>query len=652
MRTLICIIFLFLQLGCVAQRQAEYTSKVPKAVRLFESALKFYDIKQDDKALSSINEALQADSTFVEVYLLRATIYEDQKKTDKAIEAYKESLRFLPDFFPNTYYTLGNLYFGQEKYADAKSYYEKYLTYQKASAGLKYEAQLKLKSCIFADSAMKHPVTFQPVNMGDAINSTDEEYFPAITADGNTFLFTRRNKTLNEYGRKSEQEDFYISQRAGNNWSVAIPLNEVNSTGNEGAPALSSDGRYLFYTACMELDGYPGKRTGKGSCDIFLSRKDGTRWGLSRNLEEPVNTGSWESQPSFSSDGRTLYFVRRIKNENGHTHSDILVTHIGDNGQWSVPVSAGDKINTSESEMSVFIHPDDQTLYFSSNGHPGMGGLDIFYSRRQKDGTWGEPVNIGYPINTSGDENSILVSPFGEVAYFASNRSDSKGGLDIYQFNLPPMTRPQAITYMKGKVMDANSKQLLAANFELIDLATGVRIISSASDPVTGEFLIALPSGKSYALNVSRKDYLFYSDNFMMTDPKSAAEPFLKDVLMHPMKAGESIVLKNIFFATDSFALKEASKIELGKLLHFMKANPGLKIEIGGHTDNVGDKKYNQLLSEKRARSVFDYLVSDGILASRLLFKGYGDSKPVADNNSEKGRAQNRRTEFTVVSVN
>jgi outer membrane protein OmpA-like peptidoglycan-associated protein len=328
------------------------------------------------------------------------------------------------------------------------------------------------------------------------------------------------------------------------------------------------------------------------------------------------------------------------------------VTFINDSSRWSEPVPLSERINTSGDEQSVFIHPDDQTLYFSSDGHPGMGGLDIFMSKRQPDGSWGEPINLGYPINTANDENSLLVSPAGDIAYFASDRSGGKGGLDLYQFELYPAIRPEPITYMKGKVYDANTKEPIVASFELIDLATAKPVMRSVSNSGNGEFLVCLPAGKSYALNVSKDGYLFYSDNFELKNPKSVKEPFLKDVPLHPIKAGESVVLKNIFYDTDQFNLKDESKAELGKLISFMNKNPKVKIEISGHTDNVGTKTHNQTLSENRAKAVFDYLIANKIQESRMSYKGYGDSKPIASNDKEDGRAQNRRTEFMIVSVN
>ncbi|HRH67806.1 MAG TPA: OmpA family protein [Bacteroidia bacterium] len=346
-----------------------------------------------------------------------------------------------------------------------------------------------------------------------------------------------------------------------------------------------------------------------------------------------------------------MYFVRAIKGSDGRSQRDILVSKIGDNSAWSEPVSVSDKINTPGDEMSVFVHPDDQTLYFSSDGHPGMGGLDIFMSKRSPTGEWGVPVNLGYPINTTADENSLLVSPSGELAFFASDRPGGKGQLDLYQFALPEAMRPQPVTYMKGKVFDIETKKVLAASFELIDLATGKTVVSSTSNSGNGEFLVCLPTGKSYALNVSKDGYLFYSENFQLKDAKSAKDPVLKDVGMKPIKVGQSVVLRNIFYDFDKYDLKDESLAELGKLISFLSKNPKIRIEVGGHTDNVGGKAYNQQLSEKRAKSVYDYLVKNGITESRLEFKGYGDAKPVADNSSDQGRSQNRRTEFTILSM-
>jgi len=651
------LLFCFCATAIFAQRP-EYSSKNVRAIKAFENAITCFNHHYDDKAIEYLDESLKADPSFTEAYILKANVYESQHKYEKAIEAFHQSFAVNPDFFPNNYFTIGRIELSLQQYDSAHVHLEKFLSYKNISPELTERANRLLGNCDFAAEAVKHPVPFSPVNMGDSINSADEEYFPAITADGKTFLFTRRLKTKNEYGHDVMQEDFYVSHFVKNYWTEAKPLAEINTPGNEGAPALSADGQYLFFAACQEAGEpgdpvrYRGTRRGKGSCDIFIAKKVGGQFQHERNLEEPVNSGLWESQPSFSSDGRTLYFIRAVKSKDGKTNRDIYVTHIDDSSHWSGPVPLSDKINTPGDEQSVFIHPDDQTLYFSSDGHPGMGGLDIFMSRRQPDGSWGDPVNLGYPINTPNDENSLLVSPSGEMAYFASDRAGGKGGLDLYQFNLYPEVRPQKITYMKGRVTDAFTHQPLTASFELIDLETAKPLIRSTSNSGNGEFLVCVPSGKNYALNVSKDGYLFYSENFEAKDVKNAKDPLLKDIAMHPIQAGESVVLKNIFYETGAYNIKDESKAELGKLIDFLVKNQKVKIEISGHTDNVGLKSTNQVLSEKRAQAVYDYLVAKGIAAARLSFKGYGDSKPIASNDKEEGRSQNRRTEFTIVSVN
>ncbi len=648
MKRILFISFLVFSNTVFAQK--DYTSSVPKAIRYFVSAVKLYDQHMNSKALESVDEAINADQKFIEAHMLKANILTDLKQYDNAITSYKNAIEINPDFFPNNFYSLGKVEYLTGKYEDAKTHFEKFLTYPSLKPTMVSNAKKFITNSAYAQDAILNPVPFSPKNMGDSINTADEEYFPGLTADGKSFLFTRRMKIASPTGARSQQEDLYMSTLLKNGWSLARPVNEINTMGNEGAPSLSADGQYIFFTACEELGSDGAYRT-NGSCDIFLSKKKGDKFTTPRNLQSPINTSGWESQPSFSSDGRTLYFARANKDKNGMTQYDIMVSRIGDNSEWSAPVSVSDSINTDFDEISVFIHPDDQTLYFASNGHPGMGGQDIFMSRRGKDGKWGKPINLGYPINTVNDENSLLVSPDGEMAYFASDRAGGKGGLDLYQFSLYEKVRPQPVTYMKGKVFDAETKQVLAASFELIDLATGKVVVSSTSNVGNGEFIVALPTGKSYALNVSKDGYLFYSENFQLKDVKTSKEPFLKDVPLKPIKAGQSIVLKNIFYDTDKFDLKDESKIELGKLISFLNKNSTVRFEVSGHTDNTGTKPHNQTLSENRAKSVYDFLLANGIPAARMTSKGYGDSKPVAENTTESGRAQNRRTEFMITGV-
>jgi outer membrane protein OmpA-like peptidoglycan-associated protein/Tol biopolymer transport system component len=646
----IAVLVLFFFYGDSLMAQPEYTSSVPSAVRHFEAAIRLYEGRMNEKALEQVEEAVKADPKFIEAHMLKANLLTDMHQSEKAIVSYKDAIAINPDYFPTNFYSLGVEEFNTEKYADAKEHFEKFLTYPKARGILAAKAKKMITNCDFSIDAVKNPVVFEPKNMGDSINSPDLEYFPTITSDGKTFIFTRMLPAT-VHGRPSHQEDFYISHMTAKGWEKAKPIEELNTPGNEGASALSADGQYLFMIACNDMMELEGARKTKGSCDIFISKKKGDQYMPPRNLEEPINTSMKESMPSFSSDGRTLYFTRRFVLPDKTMQSDIMVSRIGDNSEWSAPESVSDMINTEGDEISVFIHPDDQTLYFCSDGLPGLGGFDIYMSRRDSSGKWQKPVNLGYPINSSQDEMSFLVSPDGKTAYFSSERKGGFGGEDIYQFSLYEKVQPKPVSYMKGKVFDADTKKPLAAHFDLIDLATGKTVVSSSSDEINGGFLVSLPTGKSYALNVSKDGYLFFSENFELKGSKSA-EPFIKDVPMMPIKAGEKMVLKNIFYETDKFDLKKESMIELDRLVTFLKKNPKINFEISGHTDNVGTKPYNQTLSERRAKSVYNYLLSKEIAAARMTSKGYGDSKPVAENTTEKGRAQNRRTEFMVTSTN
>ena len=514
----------------------------------------------------------------------------------------------------------------------------------------KARARLGLANCVFAAEAITQPVPFEPKNLGAGVNSADPEYYPCITADDNTLIYTRRVKApeIPVYGM---QEDFYVSQRGNDGtWQASKPVPVVNTRAfNEGAGTLSPDGRFIIFTKCSLEDGsYGGELRGLGSCDLFISRRIGDRWTAPENLGTPVNSRNWETQPSLASDGRTLYYIRGMVAQDGIKSMDIFTCTFQDDGTWSKPEKLGDNVNTPYQEESVQIHPDGRTLYFSSNGHPGFGGLDIYVSRKQADGSWGKALNLGHPINSGADENSLLVSADGKVAYFASDRTGGFGDLDLYGFELYPEARPLPVSYIRGKVYDKTTKAPVEADVQLYDVADGKLATGAYSDPKTGEFLVCLPSGRTYALNAGAEGYLFFSQNYDVAagNPK---EPITLDVPLSPLTAGSTIALRNIFFNTASYELLPASNAELDKLVLLLKNNPALRIELGGHTDNVGADAANLLLSDNRAKAVRDFVVAKGIDGARITAKGYGETVPVATNDTEEGRAANRRTEVKVL---
>jgi outer membrane protein OmpA-like peptidoglycan-associated protein/tetratricopeptide (TPR) repeat protein len=634
----------FLFLVQLSYSQINYSTKNKKAIKYFDQAMQFFQTKEMAECESNLMKALKEDDQFTEAHLLLAQIYEEQKKYELAIKSYNNVIDIDPDFFPNIYYSMADDEFQLGKYGDAQNHLKQYLTYDKIAPQTKKKATFLLKCCDFAIVAVKNPVPFTPVNLGEKVNSQYNEYSPSLTVDEQTLVITRLvPRDENTVHQQAFEEDFYISTKeADSSWGemrrIPAPL---NSHGNEGAQSIAPDGQTLYFTICNRSDGM-------GSCDLYISERKGQGWSNPVNMGIRVNSGQWDSQPSISPDGKTLYFSSA--RGGGKGNMDIWKTTKDDNGTWGSPVNLGDSINTERSEMSPFIHSDGRTLYFTSTGHPGMGGMDIFYSKMDDKGNWSHPKNIGYPINTNNDEGYLIVNARGNKAYFASDKYGGKGGMDIYSFDLYEAARPTAVTYMKGTVYDSKTKKRLQAKFELIDLTTSNTITQSVSDPQTGEFMVSLPSDRNYALNVSRDGYLFFSENFELKGEHSQLKPFMKDVYLQPIEAGSVVILKNIFFDFDKFDLKPESLIELNRLFDLLKKNPALKIEIGGHTDNKGTADYNQKLSESRARSVYDFLVNKGIDKTRLSYKGYGLTKPIDTNDTDEGRANNRRTEFKVVS--
>ncbi len=641
------LLFFFLVtsfIQCKAQPgTGKYSSSNKSAIRDYEDGKKQYDSRQDVKAIKLMESAIRKDTNFIEAWMVLGQIYLEGRDYKSSLEHYRKVVQISPSYLPGVNVLVGDLEMKFGNYANAKLNYENYLTNSKnLAAEFKSEAEAKIRSCIFALDAIAHPIPFQPINLGPGVNTAEAEYYPSFTVDQQEIVFTRDVK--DPRAQEGHQEDFYISKLKDTTWLVAKNAGApLNSNGNEGAPTISVDGRILFFAACERPDGL-------GSCDIYISQRiaDGN-WSKPFNIGAPINSSEWESQPSFSSDGRTLYFIRGSSNRNREKRYDIYYSNFQLDMTWSTPVRLSDTINTNGIEESVFIHPDNQTLYFSSNGHTGMGGLDIFVSRRLENGSWGIPVNLGYPINTADDENSLVVSADGKKAYFSSNRKGGNGNLDLYYFSLYEKVRPALVSYVKAKVVDVETGNPLAAQFEIIDVESGKVIISNSTDKKLGEFLACLPAGKNYMLNVNKETYLFYSDYFECKNATDKQNAFVLTIPMEKIGAGKKVVLKNIFFDVNQFALKAESNSELNKLMALLKSQPNMRIEVSGHTDNTGDKKANVILSEQRAKAVVNFLIEKGIPTARMTYKGYGDSKPVGTNDTEEGKAKNRRTEFSIL---
>lgn len=668
MKYIILTVSIFFIASCGVSQH--YSTSNKKAISLFEEAIKAPNQTIDlvrrtpnfRAGIELAEKALEKDPNFWEAHLLAAEYYENYGEFPKAIKHYEDALAINPNHSTtgSTFFFLGNCQFHNGDYENALKNMEIYRRNRNANPQMLVEANNIIDKSDFAIQSLKNPSKFNPVNVGPGINTADPEYFPTITVDGKTILFTRRLKDAT--AMMGMQEDFYVSKsKDGKTWETAVPMpRNINTINNEGAPTIAADGRSLIFVACSDESGtyYGEGREGRGSCDLFYTKRLGTRWLDPINLPGKVNSYSWESQPSLSADGKTLYFVRRVSKPGEMPNSDIFVSHLLDDGTWSMAKPLSNVINTPYLEESVLIHPDGKTLYFASQGHVGMGGSDLFVSRMDKNGNWGKPVNLGYPINTQFDENSLMVSPTGEIAFFASDREGGYGDLDIYYFELPESLRPTKTVYFDGTVFDATNRLPLSGKFELIDLETGEQVVVSEADKVTGQFLVSLPLNKEYALNVTYPGYLFFSQNFNMTLTGNQ-DAMHMDVPLVPIDSDIPVSLKNVFFDLAKATLRPESDIELDKLVRFMENNSNLKIEISGHTDTRGDAKSNMTLSQDRANSVVAYLVSKGIATDRLIAKGYGETKPIiADEQIEKmstekekeaAHQENRRTEYRIL---
>lgn len=638
---------LLLQIGVsYAQPGIKLTTKSKKAEKSYNKATQYYRINPPDYELIELElkRAVSADPEFIEAYMLLGDIYSDQKRRKESIEVYRKATEINPDFFPPNFYNLANEEIKSGHYENALKHYEKYLKFPHIPEKHIKHSNRMITNCEFGIYALANPVLFEPKNIGLLANSEHHDYVNAITADGKTLYITVR-LPADEYTsnkRLNEEEDFYYSKKdLAGNWTKAIDLGTpVNTNGNEGAISISPDGKQIFYAACNRPGGY-------GSCDIYYSERERGRWTNPVNLGPLVNSKYWDTQPSIASDGKTLYFTST--RPGGKGSSDIWQTTRLEDDSWTKPVNLGDSINSEFAEMTPLIHPDNQTLYFSSNGHYGLGGKDLFMAQKNEEGIWKSPVNLGYPINTHTDEQDLIVNAKGDLAYFSSDKLGGRGKYDIYQFELYKAARPHSVTYMKGKVYDKDSRVKLKAKFELIDLETEKVVVESYSEKYTGEFLVCIPTNRNYALNVSKKGYSFYSDNFSLEGEHSNIKPFLKDVPLQPIKVNDVVILKNIFFEHDKYDLRDESEVELKKLIDFLDFNPGIYIELGGHTDNDGELAYNQKLSENRALAVYNYLVKNGVNVKRLSYKGYGETMPVDTNETTEGKANNRRTEFKII---
>ena len=628
----------FVLMSSFAFAQIPRQSSNPKALKKYNEALVALEDNRSAEGIALLGSALQIDSNFIDAYLSLAGALGNTKQYKKAVTVYerarlKDSIYFTPYLLP---YAINLAGLGQ--FEEALAAIRNFLTLDGLSGRSIKAAQYRKKTFEFAVSSSQKnknaSYVFAPKNLGDSVNSSSSEYYPSVTVTDDALVFTRRTGNA--------REDFLLSAiNSKDSFNKAAPLDgDINLEPRKGAITVSQDGDWLFFAA--DIAG-----AGIGGFDIYKSVYTPSGWSEQENLGDSINTDFWESSPAISPDKRALYFSST--RPGGYGGADLYVSYLKPNGRWTEAVNMGPTINTAGDEMAPFIHADNQTLYFTSDGLPGYGGSDLFVLKKLTGGQWGIPENMGYPINTIENEGSLAVAADGYTAYYASDREDSRGGLDIYSFTLPAHARPFKTIYVKGIVTDLISKKGLPANLELTDNASGTLINKVQTDEL-GHYFITLPEGKDYTFTVNRKGYLFYSSAYAL----SGAAPdstYVKNIALEPIKLASSFVFTQVLFDNNSFALLPASLPELNKLLQILEENPGMHIQISGYTDNIGKTSDNLILSTNRAKSIVNYLSGKGIATERLSYKGFGSDNPIATNETPEGRALNRRTSFTITRL-
>lgn len=600
----------------------------------FQNAKNQLRENQPEKAVNTLDKILKKDPSFAQGWILRGDIFFHAGDYRNAISSYQSALQTGKANY--VLFNLGESYFLNGDYERAEKAMNNYLELGRTAERAREKAHQIIANSRFAKKAILDPQPFNPVNLGEGINDAGHQYFPSISADNSTLVFTERQVEGDRL-----DEDFFQSIRDTQGlWTPKRRLQgRLNTPLNEGAQSLSADGNTLYFAGCSRIDGF-------GSCDIYISEKAPSGdWSQPRNLGENINSSAWESMPCISPDGKTLYFVRG--KDSRSSVMTIMYSEKKSDGSWSSAQPIPGKVNTPYRETTPFVYFDNQHLFFASDGHPGFGDLDFFVSKRNPDGTWGEPKNLGYPINSAGEESSLVISPDGITGYFASDRPEGFGGLDLYSFDLPPTVQRSSVAFVRGIIRDAQTKKpIVQSTLEVVSLLSGDTVWNLQSD-VNGGFFIILPARQNYALSADKTGYMFHSENFALEE-ESASTPKELIIDLQPLQANASLILKNIFFDYDSYELKTESTTELNRLLRLLNDNPTMSIKIIGHTDNQGTTTYNDRLSANRAESVKNFLIARGISTKRLTSVGQGSRNPIADNDTEQGRALNRRIEVVV----
>ena len=625
MQRIFTALFFFLSINVFAQNST-------KAKEFYEKALKNLAERKSAEANENFFKAIKNDSTYSDAYFKLGQFYESTRNQENALKYYGKIIELKPNepTFVQAYTYVGTRLMRSGNYEKANEYLSFSLKNSPPNSQIVKQLTKQIEQCVFGIEAQKKTMSFNASDMGSTINFQNKQYFPVLTADNETLIFTARSE--------DGDENLYTSQLKDGKWTAPKSISpNINTSFNEGTCSISADGHTLVFTSCDEKDSF-------GSCDLYISKKVGEEWSVPQNLGENINSPFWDAQPSLSNDGRVLCFSSERKG--GYGRKDLWMSELEENGIWTKAINLGNTINTLNDEISPFIHANGHTLFFASDGLIGMGGLDLFMTE-QKAGTYTKPENLGYPINTYEDQVALFITSDGKKGYYSS---DIKSNVKLFQFDIPKelSDKISRVNVVKGIVQDAQTKKNISAEIELVDLKTNLALQKVKSDSLSGEYMAVLPNGSQYGLFINKKNYFFKSLTFDFSEKTDIGEKTI-NIRLEPIRKDVKEVLNNIFFDSGKADLRPESFAELDKLQKLLKQNPSLKVEISGHTDNVGKDSDNQLLSEKRALSVLEYLVKNGANVLNIKSIGYGISKPIVPNDSEENRQINRRIEMKIL---
>jgi outer membrane protein OmpA-like peptidoglycan-associated protein len=620
-----------------------------KVEKLYDEGIGFYKKGNYSETLRVMKSVISEEPEFTDAYYIVGLINFKRYNSNfkEAERNFLKVVELCPGYNNYIYFYLGEIFYSNERYDSVVKYLTDFVKdVDKIKSDEDYDRAMDLLNYSeFYLDVINKPVPFEP-KVVEGISTVENEYLSILSPDNQMALYTREIKLLPDknslYQTSRKMEKFmYSTMSDDGTFSEGEEMPEpFNMNENEGGATLTIDNNTLYYTVCKYT-----KNNTYYNCDIFYSENVYGDWTKIKSVSDKINQSTtWESQPSISSDGRTLYFIS--DRPGGMGGYDIYKSVKNDKGEWSYPANLGPKINSTGNEKSPFIHPDGKTLYFSTDGWMGLGGFDIFYSRLDTSGNWTKPRNIGYPINSSEDEIGFFVSTDGSHGFFASNKLKGKGGWDLYSFELYKEAQPDKVLFIKGTVKSEAIAEPVKARIELKNLETK-KISEIPLDTTTGNYVAIAPFNDDYVMTVKKEGYV-YETRYISRIDSTFKTPAQLDVEIEPIELNKSYQINDIYFDFNKYELTNESMAVLDQLIEFLNENSKITIQVQGHTDNIGNDADNLHLSDNRAKSVYNYLLDKGIKSSRLTYKGFGKTMPVANNETEEGRARNRRTVFVI----